>query len=915
MSTEPSAPPASTMSQEEKQRIRRERLERWRRERSAAATPAAEEKPTPPGPTPPVPTAASSTAQPAPAPGPATLTPLRKPTSFHLTASGGRVALRRGNRPGSRPLTAFGAGAADDADEPQKKRTRLIPLPPLSNMTAGEDGENIIETNPVPGDPTEDSLDAFMADVNQEVQQITSKSRPSPSSPPAGTSLAETSASTLAEAAALDSDGESDTNATTDPNADLIALAARRAKKKELVVVDHRQMAYAPFQKDFFIEPAELRSLDPSEVDALRVQLDGIKIRGVDCPKPVRKWTQMGLPARCTEIIKKLEFSSPTPIQAQAIPAVLAGRDVIGVAKTGSGKTLAFILPMFRHIKAQRPLEPGEGPIALLMTPTRELAVQIHRECRWFAKALGLRALCAYGGSPIKENIVEVKRGAEVIVCTPGRLIDLMCANSGRLLSLSRVTYLVLDEADRMFDMGFEPQVMRIVNNIRPDRQTVLFSATFPRQMEALARKVLRRPLEITVGGRSVVCADVVQHVEVVPDERAKTFRLLEILGHTLGDDAPDARCLIFVDRQEAADQLLRELLRRGYPCMSLHGGKDQADRDGAVSDFKTGVTRILVATSVAARGLDVKNLNLVINYDCPNHLEDYVHRVGRTGRAGRRGDAYTFLLPTQDRYAVDVVKALRQSDAPVPEAVQALAEGFRQKVATGEAHFSGSGFGGKGLEQLEKDRDLAQQRQRQAYGQVDDEETGTTATTAETSEAPPPARPARTEPQEVISDAVRAAQEAAARVEATLKNGSEGRTQNILAAINAQLGRGTASEPDGDVSTTTTNAPLYTAEIEINDFPNKARWRVTSKGQIDQLTELTGASLTTRGTYYPPGKQPTGPHDERKLHLFIEGQTQLAVDQTQAEIRRILADATRQAMEAEAQNGPGEAVGRYSVL
>lgn len=182
--------------------------------------------------------------------------------------------------------------------------------------------------------------------------------------------------------------------------------------------------------------------------------------------------------------------------------------------------------------------------------------------------------MCAYGGSPIKDQIADLKRGCEIIVCTPGRMIDLLCANSGRVTNLRRVTYMVMDEADRMFDMGFEPQVMKIVNNVRPNKQTVLFSATFPRQMEALARKVLKKPLEVTVGGRSIVCDDVDQIVEVREDN-TKFVRLLEILGKLFHEEGEDtASAIIFVDRHESADNLLRDLMRRGYPCQSLHGGK-----------------------------------------------------------------------------------------------------------------------------------------------------------------------------------------------------------------------------------------------------------------------------------------------------------------------------------------------------
>ncbi|KAH9912555.1 P-loop containing nucleoside triphosphate hydrolase protein [Fomitopsis serialis] len=232
-----------------------------------------------------------------------------------------------------------------------------------------------------------------------------------------------------------------------------------------------------------------------------------------------------------------------------------------------------------------------------------------------------------------------MKKGAEIIVCTPGRMIGLLTANSSRVTNLKRVAYLVLDEADRMFDMGFEPQVMKIVSNIRPDRQTVLFSATFPKQMDSLAGRILWKPLEITIGGRSVVAPEIDQVVEI-RDEDSKFNRLLEILGQTYNED-PESRTLIFVNCQEAAGNLLRELMRKGYLCMSLHGGKDQVvqvDRDSTIADFKSGLVPIVIATSVAAYGLDVKQLKLGINYDVPNHMEDDVHRAGRTRRAGNKG-------------------------------------------------------------------------------------------------------------------------------------------------------------------------------------------------------------------------------------------------------------------------------------
>ena len=558
-----------------------------------------------------------------------------------------------------------------------------------------------------------DALDAFMQDLQptQTRKSFNLNSKPK---------------SRRQEPEALFGDDEVDITAVDDENPDNIlslASATAKKKKKEIPTVNHAKVEYQAFRRNFYSEPIEMADWTEEDVAGLRMELDNIKVRGLEVPKPVQKWAQCGLGVQVLDVIQKLGYEAPTSIQAQAIPASMSGRDIIGVAKTGSGKTIAFLLPMFRHIKDQRPLEPLDGPIGLVLSPTRELATQIHKECKPFLKALGLKAVCAYGGAPIKDQIADLKRGAEIVVCTPGRMIDLLAANSGRVTNLKRVTYLVLDEADRMFDMGFEPQVMKILSNIRPDRQTALFSATFPRQMEALARKTLAKPVEIIVGGRSVVAPEITQIVEVREDN-AKFVRLLELLGKLYEDDKnEDDRALIFVERQESADGLLRDLMKKGYPCMSIHGGKDQIDRDSTIEDFKAGVVPILIATSVAARGLDVKQLKLVVNYDAPNHLEDYVHRAGRTGRAGNKGTAVTFITEEQDRYAVDIAKALRQSGQPIPEPVQKLVDNFMEKVKAGKEKAGASGFGGKGLERLDQERDAAKARERKTFKTGDEGE------------------------------------------------------------------------------------------------------------------------------------------------------------------------------------------------
>ncbi|TPX31518.1 hypothetical protein SmJEL517_g05130 [Synchytrium microbalum] len=767
-----------------------------------------------------------------------------------------------------------------------------------------------------------DALETYMEDVHKDVAKVVEEEN---AKAIASKGTAVDDATTVAEGETNnDNDEEEEAESSDD---DIMGRVRKQlaSKKKDFAQVNHSLMNYEEIRKDFFVEPPDLAAMTPGEVELLRAELDGIKIRGVNPPKPVVKWTQFGLPSVVFNVVtRSLKYEKPSPIQAQSIPAIMSGRDVIGIAKTGSGKTMAFLLPLFRHIKDQRPLEQGDGPIALIMTPTRELAVQIYKDAKHITKVMDLRAVCAYGGSPIKDQIAELKRGAEIIICTPGRMIDLLTANSGRVTNLKRVTYLVLDEADRMFDMGFEPQVMKIVNNVRPGRQTVLFSATFPRQMEALARKILTKPLEIVVGGRSVVSKDVTQNVEVL-EEDDKFVRLLDILGRQAALDA-DAKSLIFVNQHDAADNLYRDLMKRGYPCLSLHGGKDQQDRDSTIADFKAGDVNIMIATSVAARGLDVKNLTLVINYECPNHMEDYVHRCGRTGRAGNKGEAYTFITPQQDRYAVDIVKALKMSGATIPEAAQKLSDEFMAKVKDGKATFTASGFGGKGLEKLDKERDQVKKMQKREHGgeeaaDDDDEETdeedifeddgdfkfrsrpvGKSAIVEamkkeQLSGSPQP--PVVTPAIPVISNA---GLETGLRpeVQATITAADTPDEARRKAAAIAQRLAARAILNDSGKKGTRPGEPeaAFAMEIEINDFPQKARWKVTNKENISQIVERTGAAITTRGLYFAPGTNP-GPND-RKLYLLIEGPDEHTLSLARKEIRRTLEEATAMALEHE---------------
>jgi ATP-dependent RNA helicase DDX46/PRP5 len=785
-------------------------------------------------------------------------------------------------------------GMAMDVDaEMPNGDAKEEPTPPAADATAMDVDQDV------------DPLDAFMAELEQD----------GPGSTDARPNKQQNGRKSFEPETYFSDDDYGYEADKVDPSS-ILAMAAKK-KKKDIPSVDYSKIELNPIRKNFWVEPHELSQMTEEEAAELRLELDGIKVSGKDVPKPVQKWSQCGLTRPILDTIDKLGYEKPTPIQMQALPVIMSGRDVIGVAKTGSGKTMAFLLPMLRHIKDQDPVSGDDGPIALIMTPTRELCTQIYSDLVPFTKVLKLRAVAAYGGNAIKDQIAELKRGAEIIVATPGRMIDLLAANSGRVTNLKRATYLVLDEADRMFDMGFEPQVMKIFNNVRPDRQTILFSATMPRIIDALTKKVLRDPVEITVGGRSVVAPEITQSVEII-EENKKFFRLLELLGDLYADD-DDVRALIFVERQEKADDLLRELLRRGYGCMSIHGGKDQEDRNSTISDFKKGVCPILIATSVAARGLDVKQLKLVINYDAPNHLEDYVHRAGRTGRAGNTGTAVTFITEDQENCAPGIAKALEQSGQPVPERLNEMRKSWKEKVKSGKAK-DASGFGGKGLEKLDKDREAARLRERKTHKAEGEEEDFKEEETEEDAKKKDKAKSAieaaasaivSRDSQKTDADAKAVDVVAKSTPVSTGKGGGAlDKAASAISEINARLARAGQLRPGQPIDNKGPDAGAFHATLEINDFPQKARWAVTNRTNVAKILEATGTSITTKGTYYPPGKEPA-PGGEPKLYILIEGDTELVVGNALSELTRLLKEGTLAAADAESR---APASGRYTI-
>lgn len=431
--------------------------------------------------------------------------------------------------------------------------------------------------------------------------------------------------------------------------------------------IDHSEIEYKPFEKNFYVEHEAITCLSGFEVESLRRKL-GIKATGYAAPKPVSSFAHFGFDEKLMNVIRKSEYSQPTPIQAQGVPVITSGRDVIGIAKTGSGKTAAFVWPMITHVMDQPELKEGEGPIALICAPTRELAQQIEKECKRFGRPFGIATVCAYGGGSKWDQSNAVKLGCEVLVCTPGRLIDLV---KMKACSLDRVTYLVFDEADRCFDMGFELQVRSIANHVRPDRQTLLFSATFKRRIEKLARDILTDPVRIVQGDAvGEANENVQQHMLVMKEPYLKW----QWLTKNIVKFTSTGSVLIFVTKKQNSEELAENLKKHDIVLELLHGDMHQVDRNNVIARFKKKEFSVLVATDVAARGLDIPHIKTVINYDIARDIDTHTHRIGRTGRAGERGDAFTLVVPKDKEFAGHLVRNLESVNQDVPKDLLELA-------------------------------------------------------------------------------------------------------------------------------------------------------------------------------------------------------------------------------------------------
>jgi ATP-dependent RNA helicase RhlE len=360
----------------------------------------------------------------------------------------------------------------------------------------------------------------------------------------------------------------------------------------------------------------------------------------------------LGLIPPLLAAVAELGYEKPTPVQEQAIPLVLAGRDLMAGAQTGTGKTAAFALPILQRFapQASASASPARHPVrALVLTPTRELAVQVAESFRDYGKHVPLRSTVVYGGVDMNAQIEQLRKGVEILVATPGRLLDHV---QNKTVMFNQVAVLVLDEADRMLDMGFLPDIKRIIALLPRERQNLLFSATFPEEIRTLAKTLLRNPAEVQIGARNAA-VELVTHV-LHPVAREKKRELLAYLIQTRGL----RQVLVFTGTRIGANRLAHQLRRDHIHADAIHGDKTQAEREAALQDFKAGKTAVLVATDVASRGLDIENLPQVINFDVPHSSEDYVHRIGRTGRAGLTGEAISLVAP-EDMEAIAAIERL----------------------------------------------------------------------------------------------------------------------------------------------------------------------------------------------------------------------------------------------------------------
>ena len=452
----------------------------------------------------------------------------------------------------------------------------------------------------------------------------------------------------------------------------------KKKKIEPLELIDHSKIEYEEFNKDFYKEHDDIKNMSPEDCLQLRTILD-LNVRGNKVPFPIASFNHLIVDECILNKIYKMGFRVPTPIQCQSLPCGLKGRDIIGIAKTGSGKTLAYIIPLLIHILDQKPLEKNEGPIGLILAPTRELCQQICTETNKFASLFDLKCVSIIGGENKTEQWKELKHGVEILIGTPGRIIDL--AKKGAFKINLRTTFVVIDEADKMFDMGFEYQLRQVLNQVRPVRQILFFTATFNKKVENLSKDLLFDPIKIVVGKEGVSNEDITQYAHIMETEEEKMDWLIVHIGKLL----EQGQILIFANQILMCELLFKNLNKiykdKGKQLLMklivglIHGDKVQYDRSITINNFRQGKYLILIGTDVASRGIDIPMIATVLNFDVAKDNEGHIHRIGRTGRAGNKeGVAITLLTKVEIKAAMMLVKNFENSGQIVSADLENLA-------------------------------------------------------------------------------------------------------------------------------------------------------------------------------------------------------------------------------------------------
>jgi len=444
----------------------------------------------------------------------------------------------------------------------------------------------------------------------------------------------------------------------------------------------------------------------PSE-DVVKAYMERhqINISDPSAPPPMFSFQEGDLPE---DILSKLskDFTEPTPIQAQGLPIALSGRNLVGIAQTGSGKTLAFLLPAFIHIRNERTRMQAEGnrssgPLAIVLAPTRELAKQIEEVAIQFRRLTEIKTVCCIGGEARGRQLGMYDNGAQLMIATPGRINDFLEAGD---MSLRNVGFVVMDEADRMLDMGFEPQVRSVLEHVRTERQTMMFSATWPEEVKELAKDFLDDFTFMNIGSVELSANKNISQTVVVCPRDYKQENFLTDMAEKLSGK----KVLVFTERKATVDRLERVLRNKRVRAMGIHGDKSQRQRSETIQRFKDGSCEVMVATDVAARGLDISDVEYVVNYDFPNDVENYIHRIGRTGRANKKGHSLTYITPDEGHVAKKLIKILQEAEQEVRDELIELSKNASMMKLDNKV---------KGRLSRNRDKDFARQKGRYEYG------------------------------------------------------------------------------------------------------------------------------------------------------------------------------------------------------